>query len=166
MKLILIGFMGSGKSTVGKLLGQRHSLPVIDLDQAIEEAASQTIPAIFATHGETYFRKLEHQVLATVIDQPGILATGGGTPLRADNQALLQNAAVPIIHLRANAKETLSRLGNTQNRPLAKGLDQAGIEALKKQRHQAYQACANYTIETNLLSPMEVALAIEARVPF
>lgn len=80
MQLILIGFMGSGKSTVGNLLGRRHNLPVIDLDQAIEEAAGQTIPEIFADHGEAYFRKLEHQVLGAVIDQPGILATGGGDP--------------------------------------------------------------------------------------
>lgn len=164
MELILIGFMGSGKTTVSQLLGQKYHLPVLDLDAEIVAQTGQSIPEIFAAGGEARFRAIEHQVLAQVIDQPGILATGGGTPLREDNRALLKASNVPVVHLRATAAETKRRIGHDQNRPLAAQLDQAGLAKLKAARHAAYQACADFTIETNQLTPLEVAQAIEARL--
>ena len=134
------------------------------MDAEIVAQAGQSIPEIFAAGGEAHFRAIEHQVLAQVIDQPGILATGGGTPLREDNRALLRASHVPVVHLRATAAETKRRIGHDQNRPLAAKLDQTGLAKLKAARHAAYQACADFTIETNQLTPLEVAQAIEARL--
>ena len=160
MELILIGFMGSDKTTISQLLARQYQRPVCDLDSAIEAASGQSIPALFAQGGEGLFRQWEQRVLKSVLTRPGILATGGGTPLKEGNRALLKATGAPIVHLRANPAATLARIGNDPTRPLASQLDQAGIAALKAKRHAAYQDCATLTIATDRQSPAAVAAAI------
>lgn len=99
MNLILVGFMGSGKTTVSTLLGEALQQPVYDLDDEVEKAACKPIPQIFADDGEAGFRDLEHSALKEVVKRrQGILATGGGgggTPVAERNQRLLEHARRP-----------------------------------------------------------------------
>ncbi len=89
MQVILIGFMGSGKTTIGQLLARTLATNHIDLDEFIMQKAQQSITEIFATKGETYFRQLEQLYLKQTLQLPGVLSTGGGTPIIAPNAALL-----------------------------------------------------------------------------
>lgn len=158
MELILIGFMGSGKTTISRMLGKMLNTSVTDLDDEIVRRAGMTIPDIFAKNGEEYFRQLEHDTLADIIkSDQGILATGGGTPMRPDNLTILKDTSTPVVLLKASAMETLRRIGGDSGRPLAKSLDEKGIANLQAQRQVNYDACADLTIKTDGLSPAAIA---------
>lgn len=158
MELILIGFMGSGKTTISRMLGKMLNTSVTDLDDEIVRRAGMTIPDIFAQNGEEYFRQLEHDTLADIIkSDQGILATGGGTPMRPDNLTILKDTSTPVVLLKASAMETLRRIGGESGRPLAKSLDEKGIANLQAQRQVNYDACADLTIKTDGLSPAAIA---------
>lgn len=158
MELILIGFMGSGKTTISRMLGKMLNTSVTDLDDEIVCRAGMTIPDIFAQNGEEYFRQLEHDTLADIIkSDQGILATGGGTPMRPDNLTILKDTSTPVVLLKASAMETLRRIGGDSGRPLAKSLDEKGIADLQAQRQVNYDACADLTIKTDGLSPAAIA---------
>ncbi|MFR0514665.1 shikimate kinase [Limosilactobacillus mucosae] len=161
MELILIGFMGSGKTTISRMLGKMLNAPVTDLDDEIVRRAGMTISDIFAQNGEEYFRQLEHDTLADIIkSDQGILATGGGTPMRPDNLTMLKGTSTPVVLLKASATETLRRIGGDSGRPLAKSLDEKGIADLQAQRQVNYDACADLTIKTDGLSPAAIAKEI------
>lgn len=161
MELILIGFMGSGKTTISRMLGKMLNTSVTDLDDEIVRRAGMTIPDIFAQNGEEYFRQLEHDTLADIIkSDQGILATGGGTPMRPDNLTILKDTSTPVVLLKASAMETLRRIGGDSGRPLAKSLDEKGIADLQAQRQVNYDACADLTIKTDWLSPAAIAKEI------
>ncbi|MDC2840038.1 shikimate kinase [Limosilactobacillus mucosae] len=158
MELILIGFMGSGKTTISRMLGKMLNTSVTDLDDEIVHRTGMTIPDIFAQNGEEYFRQLEHDTLADIIkSDQGILATGGGTPMRPDNLTILKDTSTPVVLLKASATETLRRIGGDSGRPLAKSLDEKGIADLQAQRQVNYDACADLTIKTDGLSPAAIA---------
>lgn len=158
MELILIGFMGSGKTTISRMLGKMLNTSVTDLDDEIVRRAGMTIPDIFAQNGEEYFRQLEHDTLADIIkSDQGILATGGGTPMRPDNLTILKDTSTPVVLLKASAMETLRRIGGDSGRPLAKSLDEKGIADLQAQRQVNYDACADLTIKTDGLGPAAIA---------
>ena len=158
MELVLIGFMGSGKTTISRMLGKMLNTSVTDLDDEIVRRAGMTIPDIFSQNGEEYFRQLEHDTLADIIkSDQGILATGGGTPMRPDNLTILKDTSTPVVLLKASAMETLRRIGGDSGRPLAKSLDEKGIADLQAQRQVNYDACADLTIKTDGLSPAAIA---------
>jgi shikimate kinase len=119
MKLSLVGYMGSGKTTLGKALAEDWRLPFIDLDQRIEAKAQQSIAQLISNKGELYFRQLEKEVLQAVLGQPSfILATGGGTPCYYQNMALLNQASL-TAYLNVSVKQLQHRLkGQNQTRPL------------------------------------------------
>lgn len=163
MEVILIGFMGSGKTTVSQLLGNQLNQAVHDLDQEIEKAAQLSIPEIFQQHGEGFFRDLEHQVLGEMVEQTGILATGGGTPLRADNRRILQKTQAPVIWLQANPENTLERIHEQAgDRPLGDQLDVNGVRQMQAQREAFYRECADQVINTDQVRPTEVVNQILA----
>lgn len=114
MKVVLVGFMGSGKTTVSRLLGQKMNLPVTDLDDVIVEQAGP-IPVIFETNGETFFRQIEHDLLLECLNQEGILTTGGETPIREDNVAALTDDDALVVLLKANPETTVARAEHYQN---------------------------------------------------
>ncbi|MDX8413666.1 MAG: shikimate kinase, partial [Mariprofundales bacterium] len=87
---VLVGLMGCGKSSIGRRLAKAMACSLIDLDDTIVAQAGCSIPEIFATHGEGYFRDLETAVLRDALKQPAVIATGGGIVLRKENRALLQ----------------------------------------------------------------------------
>lgn len=120
-KIILVGYMAVGKSTIGKILAQKTQMKFIDLDQSIEESVKSPITEIFKQHGEIYFRKLEHLEFQKCINnqESVIISTGGGTPCYADNHLLLNAEGVISIYLKASIEELYQRLKlNSDSRPL------------------------------------------------
>ena len=121
-KIVLIGYMGSGKSSVGKILADRLNLPFMDLDQEMENLDGKTIAEIFSKKGEIYFRKRENQILKEILGQPGklVLATGGGTPCYADSlEYMLQQKEILLIYLKVSLEQLTLRLTlDKANRPM------------------------------------------------
>jgi shikimate kinase len=117
--LVLVGFMGSGKSSVGRLVAAAHGVDFIDLDQRIEEMTGQSIEAIFEQQGEARFRNFESAALARALADGGIvIAVGGGAVMDDRNWGLIQDGNL-VVRLRASDEATLERLGDGQARPLA-----------------------------------------------
>lgn len=120
-KIVLLGYMGSGKSTVGEKLSSLLNIPFQDLDILIEKTEGMTISNIFSSKGEIYFRKKEHQIFKEVLahKENMILSLGGGTPCYAQNHLLLQQEDVCSIYLKAKVSTLVKRLENQkENRPL------------------------------------------------
>ncbi|MCT4457066.1 shikimate kinase [Lactiplantibacillus paraplantarum] len=161
MQAILIGFMGSGKTTVGRILARTLATEHADLDDLIVQRAGQPITAIFAEHGEGYFRQLEHQTLLQALGTPGILSTGGGTPTITMNAVSLKQSAVPVIWLTASDQTIIDRVQNDAGRPLVNELDHSALLALKKRRQSLYAAAADLTIATDRLTPQQIAQQIQ-----
>jgi len=122
MKVFLIGYMGCGKSRMGRTLSAMLDVPFIDLDKYIEEKYFKTIPQIFAEEGEAGFRKKEQEALREVADfEPIIVATGGGAPCFFDNMEVMNRASL-CVFLDVDSRELANRLIHSKNeRPLIKG---------------------------------------------
>lgn len=122
MKLVLLGYMGVGKSTLGKLLAQTFNLKFIDLDQYIEDQEKLSIPELFREKGEIYFRKKESEYLGMLLSQDDdyVLSLGGGTPVYANNmESVLNTKDVVSVYLKLDFKELTNRLyAQKDSRPL------------------------------------------------
>jgi shikimate kinase len=156
--IILIGFMGSGKTSVGKALAERLSYRFMDTDEMIEQKAGCTINHIFEAYGEAYFRTMETDLLTelTISLTHTVLSSGGGLPLRKENIQLLRELG-EIVYLKA-AKDTLTnRLLSDTSRPLLKGeiLD-LRIEKMLKIREPIYESAAQHSIVTDQKNIEEV----------
>ncbi|MDD5559845.1 shikimate kinase [Candidatus Methylomirabilis sp.] len=149
MKIVLTGFMGTGKSVVGRRLAERLALPFIDLDNAIEAAAEMTISEIFASEGESGFRRRERELIASVANHTNcVIATGGGAILDPENARNLRAGSV-LVCLVAEPTVILERLGADAGRPLLRSPDRlARIRELLLQRGPAYSQ-ADLSIETS-----------------
>ena len=145
--VVLVGMMGAGKSTIGRRLASRLRLPFLDADTEIEAAhAGMTIPEIFATHGEPYFRDGEARVIARLLDGgPNVLATGGGAFLREETRNRIRRQAISIW-LKADVDTIMRRVRRRADRPLLQTADPvATVERLVGEREPFYQA-ADLTI--------------------
>lgn len=111
-KIILTGYMASGKTTVALLLSKASGLKYIDLDEVIEDKAGKSVASIFRDSGEIYFRKLEHEAFKEMLtkDEGFVLSLGGGTPCYANNHLLLQSENVVSVYLKASVQELAMRL--------------------------------------------------------
>src|SRR5579872_2321095 len=139
--IVLVGMMGAGKSTIGRRLSARLGLPFLDADAEIELAhAGMTIPEIFATHGEPYFRDGEAKVIARLLDgAPVVLATGGGAFLRQETRDRICERAVSIW-LKADAEIVMRRVKRRSDRPLLQTADpEVTVERLIKEREPVYR---------------------------
>ena len=157
MMITLTGFMGSGKTTVGKVLADFLGCPFMDLDDLVVKKAGKSIPDIFAQDGEPAFRLLEAQVLRKTVEKyaesTAVLALGGGAVLAPASAALLHEKTV-CIYLRATLDTLLARLaGETAGRPLA----DASLADRLASREPIYEETAHVIIDTDGLSPDEVA---------
>jgi shikimate kinase/3-dehydroquinate synthase len=154
--LILSGFMGTGKSVVGRLVAERLGRPFLDMDAEIERRAGKSIPAIFAEDGEDTFRAMEQALCGEVSRLAGyVIATGGGALVDPDNRDRLAQSG-PIVCLTAAVDELLRRLSGTSDRPLLQGTDARGAaERLLHVRREAY-AAVPWQIDTTSLSPEKV----------
>ena len=120
-KIILLGYMGCGKSTIANRLSKSTGIPFVDLDKSIEERTNLSINEIFEQKGELYFRKLEREVLLELLQSPEtlIIGLGGGTPCYANNHELLKGEGVFSIYLKAAVATLVDRLvSNNSKRPL------------------------------------------------
>lgn len=120
-KIILVGYMGAGKSTIGPLLAQELGYDYIDLDQLIEEHEVKSIPEIFEAKGEIFFRRIEHQMLKKTLNKHSniVLSLGGGTPCYANNHELYQRPDCKSIYLKASISTLKTRLDQDNTpRPL------------------------------------------------
>ena len=157
MMITLTGFMGGGKTTVGRLLADALGCPFLDLDDLIVKKAGKSIPDIFAQDGEPAFRQLEARLLRQTVEKyaetTAVLALGGGAVMTPASAALLHEKTV-CIYLRATLDTLQSRLaGETAGRPLA---DDA-MAARLAEREPIYEETAHVIIDTDGLSPDEVA---------
>ncbi|ANZ60537.1 shikimate kinase [Secundilactobacillus paracollinoides] len=161
MKAILVGFMGSGKTTVGQLLAEQLHTTQSDLDDLVIQHAGKSIQDIFDEDGEFAFRRMEHEVLEDALNNTeGILSTGGGTPVQAANFELLKESDVPVILLNVKPETIMARLAGDNVRPLVKKLGLDGLAGLKAQRDSRYHNVSDVEIETDNLTPEEVVAAI------
>jgi shikimate kinase len=120
-KIILLGYMGCGKSTIANRLSKITNIPYVDLDKIIEERTKLSINKIFEQFGEIYFRKLEHEVFVELLNSPEkmIIGLGGGTPCYANNHELLKGDNITSIYLKASIETLFERLvANKSKRPL------------------------------------------------
>lgn len=130
-KIILLGYMGSGKSTVGKLLSKSIYYECLDLDKLIEKDQNLTINKIFKQHGEIYFRKLEHQILkeTLLIEENCIISLGGGTPCYANNMELFNDNNIITIYLNCSVNGLFERLNeNKSKRPLIADMNETELK--------------------------------------
>jgi shikimate kinase len=147
--IVLVGMMGVGKSSVGRRLAGRLSIPFVDADSEIEKAAGMTIPEIFARHGEAYFRSGEARVLARLLESgPQVLATGGGAFMNPDTRALVALKGVSVW-LSADLEVLLRRTSKRRSdRPLLQTDDPAEtLRALLAEREPTY-ALADLTVQS------------------
>ena len=177
MLIALIGFMGSGKTTVGKILADDLGCPFVDLDELIVKTAGKSITEIFAQDGEAAFRLLEAKLLRRTVDRyaegTAVLSLGGGAVMNPGSAALLHDKTT-CIYLRATLDTLLQRLaGETAGRPLLQGIpdqvgddgdpvvmpgpDRASVSARLASREPVYEETAHVIMDTDGQSPDEVA---------
>lgn len=168
--LSLIGYRGTGKSTVGMRLARRLKWDWLDADNELERREGRTIKEIFATDGEPTFRRLEREILAELLArQRLVLSTGGGCVMNADTRRDLR-AAGPVVWLRASVETIASRIlhdkttkARRPNLTATGGIDE--IQVLLAQREPLYRECATITIDTEGLSLIEVVNRILSQLP-
>lgn len=147
-KLVLIGYMGAGKSTIGQALAERMQVTFWDTDAYIEEKQGRCISDIFAQEGEAYFRELETGCLRELLEWEGkgVLAAGGGLPLRKENRELLRQMGC-TVYLQVSKETVLERLKEDQSRPLLLGVDrEKTIAEMIRVRHPIYSEAADFTL--------------------
>ncbi|WP_425060718.1 Shikimate kinase [Sporomusa carbonis] len=160
--VVLIGFMGTGKTSTGRLLAGRLNRTFIDIDKKIELETGLTISDIFQLYGENHFRQLERDVIARVSRYTNtVIATGGGVVLKQENMIRLKNTGI-IIALTASLEAILERTSRRGVRPLLDCEDRAErVARLFHDRASLYMR-ADYSIDTTCLSPHQVAERIIA----
>lgn len=159
--LYLVGNMGSGKTTVGRLIAERLGLPFYDLDAEIERFARRKIADIFAEGGEQGFRKVESQMLTSISERrpPAVIATGGGTVLREANRECMRFSGW-VVYLFASLETLWQRVQHSTDRPLLQtGKPREQLQALMQEREPLYQE-ADWVVETDDRTPEEVAEAV------
>ena len=148
--IILIGFMGSGKTTIGKILASDLALDYIDIDEFIEENTKMSIPEIFKKAGEAWFREQESFALSCMTDGKNrLISTGGGIVEREENIEVLKNGGT-VVYLKASPDKLWTRAGKDPNRPLS--TDLSSFRKLYDRRKARYEEAADIVIDTGNLS--------------
>ena len=167
-KIILLGYMGCGKSTIAMSLSEKTTIPYLDLDHFIEEKVNLSIKSLFEQRGEVYFRKVEHQALIELLEQPKdqIIGLGGGTPCYANNHELLQKPGVIAIYLKASIDTLLERLSkNRSKRPIIAHLNEEELKEFIAKHlfdRSFYYNQAQHVVSIDGKSIAEVVASIEA----
>ncbi len=161
MNIILTGFMGTGKSLVGKKLAKRLKMSYLDTDKLIEKREAAKIYRIFQEKGEDYFRRVETEIIKEVSSLDNcVISTGGGAILKAENLAALKRKGVTIC-LSAHPEVILKRTSKSQNRPLLKSKDRERAVLHLLRRRRSFYEKADFEVDTSELTTSEVVERIE-----
>ncbi|MEL0102742.1 MAG: shikimate kinase [Gammaproteobacteria bacterium] len=159
--IILIGPMGSGKTSIGKKLSKMMKFDFVDTDSIIEKKTGVDIPTIFEHEGEQGFRARETKILKEISNVNNtVIGTGGGIIISADNRRIIKNLGF-VVHLTANIKELVYRTEHDKNRPLINNVDAENkITTLLKERKDYYEKSSNVTISTDNYDTVKISRII------
>jgi shikimate kinase len=159
--LVLVGLMGAGKTTIGRLCATRLGRPFVDTDDLVVAASGMDFPTLFATEGEDGFRARERLAVADACasPEPLVVATGGGAVLDPVNRAALREAGC-VVWLQAPASVLADRVGTGEGRPLLVADPETALHRLQVLRAPAYEAAAHRWVPTEGRSPDDVADAV------
>lgn len=166
--IVLVGFLGAGKTTVGRLVARRLGQPFLDADHVLVERAGRSVPEIFAADGEAGFRALEHEVVTDLLHGPDVvLALGGGAVEHPGTQAALtemvrERPGSAVVHLHVSLADARRRVGADPNRPMLARPDLADVHA---RRLPAFARVATLEVGTAGRSPADVAAEVVSRLP-
>lgn len=146
-KVYLVGFMGSGKSAVGRRLSFLLKMPYYDMDKEIVKKEKRTIPEIFEQDGEAYFRQVETEFLKNFRKESCIISTGGGVAMNEENIQIMRKTGL-VLYLDATFADIWMRIKNDKNRPIVQSSTKEELEALYNKRRRSYKKAAHITILT------------------
>lgn len=159
-RVVLVGPMGAGKTTVAGLLGAAWGVPVRDTDADIVATSGREISDIFVESGEDAFRELEAAAVAAALaEHDGVLALGGGAVMRESTRELL--ADVPVVFLQVGLSDAVKRVGLGAGRPMLLGNVRSRVKALLDERAPVYRSVATHVVDTDDRTPDEVAAQIQ-----
>lgn len=162
-RVVLIGPMGAGKSTVARLLADAWDVPARDTDADVEAVEGREVSEIFVDSGEAHFRALEATAVADALaTHDGVLSLGGGAVLDPATRSLLEGHTV--VFLRVGLSEAVKRVGLGVGRPMLLGNVRSRVKALLDERTPIYEAAATFVVDTDGRTPTEVAAQIVERI--
>ncbi|MFT8870870.1 MAG: shikimate kinase [Sporolactobacillus sp.] len=165
VQAILTGFMGSGKTTIGRALADALNCAHLDLDELIVRREATPIRQLFAERGEPFFRAIETEMLTASLGRPGILSTGGGTLATPANEQLLKGHAAPVIYLKTSFAVISVRLKADRSRPLFRA-GNANTRQLFQTRSLVYERSADVIVSTDGKAPAALVEEIRQKVSF
>jgi shikimate kinase len=160
--LVLVGMMGVGKSTVGRIVAAELDRPLFDSDEMIEERTGRTVREIWSTDGEAAFRELETETLVEALAEPeaSVIAAAGGVVLSEVNREALANADAHVVWLMADVEVLVDRVRNGMHRPLLDDDPEGVLRSLYEARAPLYQEVADAVVSVDHRSPNDVAKAV------
>jgi shikimate kinase len=162
-RVVLVGPMGAGKTTVAHILADQWGVEACDTDELVEAAEGRSIGDIFVDDGEAYFRTAEREAVAGALrDHDGVLALGGGAVLDPDTRLALRGSRVVFLHV--GLSDAVKRVGLGTARPLLLGNVRGQIKALLDERLPVYREVADLVVDTDARTPAEVAGEVRAAV--
>lgn len=160
-RIILIGPMGSGKTTIGKSLAQKLSLEFRDTDSVIEQREQKTVSQIFIEDGEDAFRAIEKEVLKEELQgSDTVLALGGGAPISTEAQSALQTSGSHVVYLDISLANVAPRIGFNRDRPLLLNNPRGQWQTLMEARRPIYESVADTVVDVNKRSQSEIVAQI------
>jgi shikimate kinase len=160
--VVLVGLMGSGKSTVARILAERLGRRLVDTDSVIEQRTGRTVREIFATDGEEAFRTLETEVLVQSLaeSEPAVIAAAGGVVLRPENRAALTDSGARVVWLSADPATLVERVRGGGHRPLLDADPEGTLQRMHTDREPLYREVADLIVRVDGRSAVEVAEAV------
>jgi shikimate kinase len=157
--IVLVGLMGSGKTTVGRLLADRLGRPLIDTDAAVEASAGRTVREIWLSDGEAAYRVLENGIVVDALasTEPAVIAAAGGVVLSAENRRILNESDAVVVWLSADADQLVARALTGGHRPLLDDDPQGTLRAMAVDREALYREVADHVVDSGSQTAGDVA---------